>query len=67
MSTSLEGTEVQRLRLKPGDHIVIKIKDRISREQVKAIKNDAEKQWPGYPITVLSGDMDIAVVEGTAV
>jgi hypothetical protein len=58
---SLKGVDVRRLRLKPGDHIILSTPDRITPTEAMQIKEAAEDRWPGYPITVLN-HMDIAVL-----
>lgn len=62
MSDYLKGTQVRRLRLKPGDHIVLTVTGRSSRHHIDDIAAMAKERWPGYPVTVLS-DIQIDVLE----
>ena len=59
---TLEGVEVRRLRLKPGDHIVLRSHKHLASDECLQIKAAAEQRWPGHPITVLN-DMEIDVLE----
>lgn len=58
MSASLNGVDVRRLRLKPGDHIVLRTSKPISPRACMDIKKAAEERWPDYPITILN---DLAI------
>jgi hypothetical protein len=61
MST-IEGADVRRLRLKPGDTIVLSTHARITPQIAADLKRSAEARWPDHPIVILER-LDIAVVE----
>jgi hypothetical protein len=59
-----EITEVERLTLKPGDRLAIRVDRRLTPETAARIKEIAEAAYPGVPVLVLDAGMSLEVVEG---
>lgn len=57
---------VQVLRLEPGDTLVLKVPRELTAEQADDVRQQLEARFPGYPALVMSGDMDLSVVEQQA-
>lgn len=55
--------EVERLALRPGDIVVVKIPWRISDEEATYVKAQTDEVFPdGQKVVVLDGGADIAVL-----
>lgn len=54
--------DVQRLTLSPGDIVVLKVKDRITQEMAKGIKDRLCDMLPANQIIVLDSGADIGVL-----
>jgi hypothetical protein len=63
MSELPEITEVQRVTLKPGDRLAIRVAGRITPDQAAMIKERVTAAWPGVPVIVLDDSVDLEVVE----
>lgn len=57
---------VQVLRLEPGDTLVLKTPRALTADQADRVRQQLEDRFPGYPALVISGDMDLSVVEQAA-
>jgi hypothetical protein len=55
-------TEVSRLSLKPGDKLVMKVRN-LSEDAIEAITNQIKPRFPDNEILVCGGDTDLSVVE----
>ena len=63
MSELPEITEVQRVTLKPGDRLVVRVAERLDPEQALRIRRRAEALWPGVPVLVLDRGVTLEVAE----
>lgn len=54
--------EVRRVRLEPGDILVLKSKQRLSHEICTRLTEALKRDFPGVPIMILDPDMDLEVV-----
>ena len=59
---TFEGVEVRRLRLTPGDHIVLLMDERYYKGSAEDLVEQARLEWPGYPVTVLTHGIEIAIL-----
>lgn len=68
VSGELDSTfeHVQVLRLEPGDTLVLKTPRALTADQADRIRQQLEARFPGYPALVISGDMDLSVIEQQA-
>jgi hypothetical protein len=66
LTMELDGEEVladvQRMRLLPGDVVVIKAAVNLTRDQRIRIEDYARAQMPDHQILVLDGALDMSVV-----
>ena len=53
--------EVRVTRVKPGDVIVLRTKQKITREQADAIREHAKDVWPDNQVAVLPPSIDVEV------
>jgi hypothetical protein len=65
-SKPLELADVQRLRLEPGDALVILVPGRVTADQAHRIKDQVETFAPGHEVAVLEDGMELVVVSGHA-
>lgn len=56
--------DVQRLELKPGDIVVIKIPHAASMSQIERLHEFAMNTFPGHKCIVLDGGVSIGVMGG---
>jgi len=59
-----EITDVQRLTLKPGDRLAVRVDRRLTPETAARIREVVEAAYPGVPVLVLEPGMSLEVVEG---
>ncbi len=59
-----EITEVQRITLKPGDRLAVRVDSRLSPETAARIRKIVEAAYPGVPVLVLDVGTSLEVVEG---
>lgn len=53
MADEFEITEVQRLRIEPGDKIVIRCQDRISSEAAMKLHEILKRAFPDHEVLIL--------------
>jgi len=58
----LEG-DLQRLRLRRGDKIVVMVRHRISDNEAEMISRQTERKFPGHEIIVLPAGYSLGVIE----
>lgn len=58
----IELEEVRRLRVEPGDALVVKMAHPVSREVHKRIRNQFEQTHPGVTILILEPGIDLEVL-----
>jgi hypothetical protein len=58
-----EAVELIRVRLKPGDTVVVRVPGTLSAEQSQMIREQVRGVFEGYPVLVLSRGMSIEAVE----
>ena len=57
--------DVQKLSLRPGDIVVLKVGAILNIEQKTMLKDALRGKLPGHEIMVLDSGMDISVIETT--
>ncbi len=63
MSDLPEITEVERITLKPGDRLAVRVAGRLTPQQADMIKERVTALWPGVPVLILDGGTSLEVVE----
>lgn len=58
----LLGTELQVLRLRPGDEIVLTCPTSMTMEQVEELRARAELAWPGHRVIVLTSGVYLQAI-----
>lgn len=61
MSTA-ELESVKMMRLQPGDTIVVESGVHLTADQAAKLRSQAEEQFPGYHVVVLTGGATLSVV-----
>lgn len=60
-------SEISKLEIKAGDFLVVKVKQRLSSEQVNRLKADLEGKLPaGIKVLVFEGDVGLSIVSAPA-
>ncbi len=52
--------------IRPGDTIVICVPQEISKQQASVIRANAEEQFPGFKVVVLTGGVTLGVMRPAA-
>lgn len=55
---------IVRLRLKPGDTVVLRLAETPTPDRVKALKEDLRGVFPDNKVAVLGPDAELQIVEG---
>lgn len=55
--------DVQRLRLKPGDRVVLTLTQHCTEEEIQRVRERAQELFTGHEVIVLQG-MTLQIVEG---
>ena len=58
----IEIEEVRRLRLDPGDILVLKAPNVLTAEQCEEIRKQLEGEFPDNRVLVMTADFDLEVV-----
>jgi hypothetical protein len=58
-----EITEVQRLTIRPGDHLVVRAPGTLTPEMVFQIRRRIGNLWPDVPVLVLDRGMTLEVAD----
>jgi hypothetical protein len=58
-----EITEVQRVTLKPGDRLAVRVAGRITPQQADMIRQRVMATWPGVPVLILDDSASLEVIE----
>jgi hypothetical protein len=61
---SFETFEIARLRLKPGDRVVIRVPESLTQERMEAIARVASAKFHPHPVVVMPKEFEIEVLDG---
>lgn len=53
--------DISRVRMHPGDVVIVKVADHLTRERALILRERVQKVFPGHEVVVLDGGMDLQV------
>jgi len=56
--------QIASVRLRPGDLVVVKVKEHLTREAAKKLEEYLREYFPAHRVLVLSGGIGIEVARG---
>jgi len=62
MTEQITVEEIRRLRLEPGDHLLVRVPHDTTHATVTVMRKYFAELWPSVPVMVVAADIDISVV-----